>query len=211
VKTDSLIDLLATGAGPAPSHVVLRRLLPMAGLGVLVSAVLSLALFGPIPSSMYATPAPWIKLLYCGGLAAAAAWLVGRLAVPVARLTGPQRAVTAVVLGMAMLGAAVLAVAPASEHRELVLGHSWLKCPWTVALMAVPGLAGLLWALRGLAPTQPRRAGFAAGLMAGALSASGYALACTEVSPTFVSIWYTFGILLSAGLGAWLGPRVLRW
>jgi hypothetical protein len=39
----------------------------------------------------------------------------------------------------------------------------------------------------------------------------GYALACPEVSLTFVAIWYSLGIALAGVLGAFLGPRVLRW
>jgi hypothetical protein len=48
-------------------------------------------------------------------------------------------------------------------------------------------------------------------LFAGALGAFGYALACDELALPFVAAWYTLGVLLTAGLGALLGPRVLRW
>jgi hypothetical protein len=68
-----------------------------------------------------------------------------------------------------------------------------------------------LWALRGLAPTRPRAAGLAAGLLAGAIGAFAYALACHEVSVAFVALWYSLGIALSGALGALLGPRLLRW
>jgi hypothetical protein len=68
-----------------------------------------------------------------------------------------------------------------------------------------------MWALRGLAPTRPRWAGFAAGLFAGSLGALGYALYCPELSPLFVLVWYTAGVLLPAALGALLGPLLLRW
>ncbi|MDE2299455.1 MAG: DUF1109 family protein, partial [Burkholderiales bacterium] len=75
----------------------------------------------------------------------------------------------------------------------------------------LPALAGTLWAVRGLAPTRPRAAGLAAGLLAGAVGALGYALSCPEVSITFVAVWYSLGIALVGGAGAALGPRVLRW
>ena len=91
------------------------------------------------------------------------------------------------------------------------MGQSWQACPLVVAALAAPVLAGLLWALRGLAPTRPRAAGAAAGLLAGALGAAGYALACTEDSTTFIAVWYSAGIAITGGLGAALGPRVLRW
>ncbi len=78
-------------------------------------------------------------------------------------------------------------------------------------VLSLPALAGALWAVRGLVPTQLRAAGFNAGLMAGALGAMGYALVCPEVSATFVAVWYSLGILLTGLLGTFLGPRLLRW
>ena len=68
-----------------------------------------------------------------------------------------------------------------------------------------------LRALRGLAPTQLRLAGLAAGLLAGGVGAIGYALSCTEVGLPFVATWYSLGIALTGALGALLGPRLLRW
>ena len=92
-----------------------------------------------------------------------------------------------------------------------LLGHSWWDCPWFVLTISLPALAALLWAMRGLAPTHTRAAGFAAGLLAGAIGAGAYALACTEMAVSFVAAWYTLGMLLTGALGAFLGPRVLKW
>lgn len=211
MKTESLIDLLARGAGPAPRAVAARRLLPAALLGVLLSAALALALLGPVPASMYATPAPWIKFGYALALAVAGGWLAARLSRPVARLRGPRGAVAVAVAGMALLGGFALFARPAGERLAALLGHSWLACPWNVLALSLPALAAVLLAIRGLAPTRPRAAGFAAGLFAGALGALGYALSCTEDSAAFVAIWYSAGIGLTALVGAIVGPRVLRW
>lgn len=211
LKTQTLVEWLARGAGPAPRHVAARRLLPAAGFGLLVSALLALALIGPIPASLYATPAPWVKLGYAAALAAAAGWLTARLSRPAARVAPPRAAVLVVVGVMLLLGAAALRATPAGDRLAALLGHSWLACPWNVLALSMPALAAALWAVRGLAPTRPCAAGFAAGLLAGALGAAGYALACVEASPGFVAAWYTLGIGLTAAVGAMLGPRVLRW
>lgn len=211
MKTDTLIDLLARGAGPAPRAVAARRLLPVVALGLLLSAALALALIGPIPAAMYGTPAPWLKLAYAAALALGAGWLTARLSRPVARLAPPWRAVLAVFGAMALLGAVSLAALPAGQARAALLGHSWSSCPWNVLALSLPALAGALWAVRGLAPTRLRAAGFAAGLLAGAVGAAGYALSCAEVSPAFIAAWYSLGILATGALGALLGPRVLRW
>lgn len=211
MKTDVWIEMLARDAGPAPRAAVARRLVPVMALGLLVSSLLALSLMGPLPSVMFQTPAPWIKLAYAVSLAAAASVLTARLARPIGRLQVPQSAVGAVIVAMVVAGAAVLLKTPPEERLAAILGQTWLKCPWLLMGFSLPALAGILWAVRGLAPTQPKRAGFACGLLAGAIGAAGYALACPESSATFVAIWYTFGIGLTALLGRALGPHCLRW
>jgi len=211
MKTDDLVEMLARGAGPAPQAVAARRLGPAGLLGALLSAALALALLGPIPREMLDAPALWIKLGYAGALALTTAWLTSRLARPVPRLAVPLRVVLAVALLMAALGVEAWLDSPPPERMAILLGHSWFSCPWSVLALSMPALAGTLWAVRGLAPTRLRAAGFAAGLLAGAVGALGYALACEELSPAFVATWYTLGILLSGAMGALLGPRVLRW
>jgi hypothetical protein len=211
MKTDTLIELLARDAGPAPRALAARRLWPAALIGLLVSASAAIAVFGAIPAALYATPAPWTKLAYAGALALAAGWLSARLSRPAAPLAGAPRAASAVALAMAALGAASLAAEPAGSRVAALLGHSWWSCPVSVLALSLPALAAALWAVRGLAPTRPRAAGFAAGLLAGSVGACGYALSCPEASPAFVAVWYTLGIALTGALGAALGPRVLRW
>jgi hypothetical protein len=211
MNTDQLIAMLATGAGAAPPAPVARRLAPALALGALLAVVLVLSTLGPYAGSLLHTPAVWLKLAYAGALAAAAVALTARLARPVARLAVPLRLVAGVLAVMLALGAGTWAAAPAELREALLMGRTWSRCPWIVLGVSLPTLATLLWALRGLAPTRPARAGAAAGLAAGAVGTLAYALHCPELSPTFVAVWYTLGIGLAAGLGALLGPRVLRW
>jgi hypothetical protein len=211
MKTEQLIDMLARNAGPAPAALVARRLLPAAGLGLLASAGIAIGLFGVIPAALFSTPTPWTKLAYGGALALAAAALTARLSRPAAPSGQARWASVAVVLAMALVGLATLVAAPPGARLQTLLGASWISCPWAVLAVSLPALAAALWAVRGLAPTRPRQAGFAAGVLAGAIGACGYALSCPESSPAFVAAWYTLGIGLTGALGAALGPRVLRW
>lgn len=211
MRTDTLIDLLARDAGPAPRAVAARRLSPAAVAGLLISACAAVAVFGAIPTARFATPAPWTKMAYAGALALAAGWLTARLSRPAAAAGPPRRAVIGVVLAMALLGSVSLVSEPAGDRSAALMGHSWSMCPWSVLALSLPALAGTLWAMRGLAPTRPRAAGFAAGLLAGSIGAFGYALSCPESSPAFVAVWYSLGIALTGAVGAALGPRVLRW
>ncbi len=78
-------------------------------------------------------------------------------------------------------------------------------------LLSVPVYLGLIWALRGLAPTRLALTGAAAGLAAGALAAVIYGLYCREWAAPFVFVWYSLGVGLSAAFGALVGTRLLRW
>ena len=211
MNTEQLIEMLARGAGPAPRAAALRRLAPAAAGGLLASVSLALVLLRAVPREMMETPAPWIKLAYAGAMAIAAGWLVTRLSRPVARLAAPVQCVVAVLFAMLLIGGVAWFTTPAPARVAALLGSSWVSCPWNVLGLSLPALAACLWALRGLAPTRPRAAGFAAGLLAGALGAVGYSVACPEVSVAFVALWYSVGIGLSAALGAALGEKALRW
>lgn len=211
MNTDQLMDMLARNAGAAPRAVVARRLAPVVLLGLLCSAALAWGLMGLLPAEELRAPATWVKLGYAAALAVAGALLTSRLARPLARVSVPRWLVRGAMGAMLLVGAVALGLTPAEDRLGALLGQTWLLCPWTLMAFSLPALAGILWALRGLAPTRPNQAGWAGGLLAGALGAMGYALACPESSSAFVAIWYTLGIVMTAGIGRWIGPRVLRW
>ncbi len=211
MRTDELIQMLARQAGPAPRVLAARRLgVALAGGSVLALAAALLAI-GPVPAALFAEPGPWFKLAYGLALMAAAGVWTLRLGQPGAPARAPARVAAVVVTVVLVIGLLSLLAEPAGERLAALLGHSWARCPLLVFGLSLPTLAGGLWALRGLAPTQPRRAGLAAGVLAGAVGAVAYAFACDELAPSFVAAWYSAGIVLAGALGAWLGPRWLRW
>lgn len=211
MKTDALIEMLASQAGPAPAFPAGRRLAGAAALGFLASSVLALVVIGPLPAAVFYTAAPWIKLIYAVLLLAGAITLTARLSRPVSSSTPARAALAGVVMLMLLAGAITGFMTPESERWSALLGQTWWICPWMLMMLSLPALATILWAMRSLAPTQLRQAGFAAGVLAGAVGAMGYSLACPETSVTFVAVWYTLGIALTAWIGQWLGPKALRW
>lgn len=211
MRTEQLVDLLARQAGPAPSKVVETRLALAAGTGALASAGLALGTLGLNPALADMGFALAVKLAYVMGVLFSAAWLADRVSRPGAPWRRAARALAGVVLAMSVLAALSWATAAGSDRVGLLLGRSWTSCPWRVTALSAPALVALLWALRGLAPTRPRLAGCVAGLFAGSLGALGYALHCPELSPVFVLVWYSLGILVPALAGALVGPWVLRW
>ena len=111
----------------------------------------------------------------------------------------------------AVMAAAFQLSAPHADSPDLIMGRSASVCPLVILLLALPIFAGLFWALRRLAPTRLTLAGAAAGLAAGGWAASIYAFHCTESTAPFIVIWYSLGLALAAGLGAFLGRWLLRW
>ena len=113
-----------------------------------------------------------------------------------------------------LLVAAVLAeliVVPSSEWGVRLIGTNGMVCLTYIPLIGSGPLAVFLAALRHGAPTRPARAGAVAGLLAGGIAATFYAMHCTDDSPLFVATWYTTAIAGLALLGALLAPRIARW
>lgn len=211
MNTEQFMDMLARGAGPAPRALVTRKLAPVILMGAVCSSLLALVLIGPLPAENYLTSPPWIKFAYAAVLAVGAGLLTRQLAKPLSSLFVARLLVWITIASMIVAGAITLTLTPADERVAALFGQTWLTCPWTLMAFSLPALVGILWAVRGLAPTKPKQAGWAGGLLAGTLGAMGYALTCPELSTPFVAIWYTTGMMMTAVIGRLLGPVVLRW
>ncbi|WP_423198559.1 MULTISPECIES: DUF1109 domain-containing protein [unclassified Cupriavidus] len=213
MKTDDLIVMLSTGLEPTDRHAARKRLVPPVLLGLAV-ALLLLVLFPGTRADLdrlFATPAFWLKLALPLSLWISALAISARLASPGALphrlwlgIAGPA--------GVAwLLATLAVASAPPELREALVLGRTWRTCSLNIAMLALPCLALMLWALRGLAPTQLRLSGAMAGLFAGATGALAYCLHCPEMQIPFWATWYLAGMSIPTVAGALLGPLALRW
>ena len=213
MKTDSLIDALAQDVRALPRNAVPRRL----AAGLLAGGAATLLLVGAL-LGFRADLAPamhggafWMKWAYTISLGVGAIVMVARLARPEPVRLRRFWPVALPFTALAIVGVGEMMHTPPADWLSMWLGQSWTKCPWLVLLLSLPIFVGLLWSFRKLAPTRLRAAGPAAGLASGAWAATLYCLHCPEVSALFIVTWYTLGILLAAGVGALLGPRLLRW
>jgi hypothetical protein len=213
MKTDDLIVVLARHPEAVDPRSATWRLALGAVFSVVAAIPLALGLLGvnPALAANASMPMFWLKLAFVAAIATAGWQLVGRLARPGASVGRAAGALVAPVLAMGGLAALVLAAAGPHERLPLVLGSSWNSCPFNIALLAAPALALLLVIVRTLAPTRLRLAGAGTGLLAGALGALAYVLHCPELEAPFLAVWYLLGMLIPAGVGALVGPRVLRW
>ncbi|MFJ4353362.1 DUF1109 domain-containing protein [Pseudomonas sp. NPDC089428] len=213
MKTDELISLLAAGEGPVQHNATGRRLGLAMLLGMLAAVLMTVALYGVRSdlAEVARTPLFWAKVALPSSLAVLGLWLTSRLARPGVR-GGMAWGLLGLPLMLLWLGAALsLAGAPLEARADLLFGRTWRTCALNITLLSLPGLVSVFWALRGLAPTRLRQAGAAGGLLAGSTATLAYCLHCPEMGVPFWGLWYVLGMLLPTALGAWLGPRLLRW
>jgi hypothetical protein len=213
MKTEELISMLATGVAPIPRNVAAQRLRTALTWGSL-GAFLTMALvFGVRHDLRQAAELPmfWVKLGFPAVIAGAALMLVLRLSHPGMRTGAVWLGLALPWLAVLSMAAMVLVEAPADQRSRLILGTTWETCAFNIALVSIPVFVAVLWAMKGLAPTRLTLAGASAGLLAGAVGTVVYALHCPESAVPFMAIWYVAGMLIPTAVGAWLGPRVLRW
>ncbi|MGE4242645.1 NrsF family protein [Ramlibacter sp.] len=213
MKTDDLIRALAADDLQIDPTQAERRFFGKLAAGAMIAVAAMLLLMGTRADLNTAafTAMFWMKLLFPASLAVAALAALRRLSYPGMRL-GRVPAAAALPLALVwMMAGLALSAAPAGERLALVLGETWIECPFNIALLSVPALGLAFWATRGLAPTRLSLAGAAAGLFAGAVAALAYALHCPEMQAPFLAVWYGFGMLIPTGAGALLGRRILNW
>jgi len=213
MKTDELIGLLATGVEAVEPHMVERRYAKaiaagMAGAGMMMLSLLQVRadLAEAALSMMF-----WIKLGFVGALLLAGAFASIRFSRPGARVDSVPTFIGLPILIMWILAAFALITADADQRMDLLLGKTWSVCPFLIAMLSIPVFVAVIWAMKGLAPTNPRQAGFSAGLLSGATAALVYCLHCPESSAPFIGLWYSSGILIPAIFGASMGRRLLQW
>jgi hypothetical protein len=213
MKTEALIAALAAETRPVAPHAIQRRLSLVGLAGALVALAVLLAWLGIRPDMRVAvrTASFWLKAAYGLALVAGGGLMTARMARPDGAPGSARWMVIAAFATIAALGVLTVVLTPPDQRGLAIMGHSWNRCPWRITAFAAPVFGGLVWAVRHFAPTRLSLAGFSIGLLAGAIGASVYGLACTETSPAFVAIWYTLGVAVCAAVGAALGRWLLRW
>ncbi len=213
MRTDELITLLSTNVEPVDRHRVARTLGTAVAIGALVVVGAVLLALGLRPDLMQVDAAInlLLKLAFALVVLVPASIYLMRLARP-----GGERKVSVALVALPFLAIMVvagisLAFTPSSHWHRMVMGDEWLECLLSIPIIAIVPFAVIIWAVRQTAPTDLARTGALAGLVAGGLSAAGYALHCADDSLPFIAIWYGGTIALCTFAGWKLGPRLLRW
>ena len=213
MKTEELAKMLATQVGPSKAQRMWSGIALAAGWGGLAALVVMLWFQGVRPDIARAVSSLpfWIKLALPAFVILACITGLNKIARPGIRLTHLWLWLALPILIVWAMAAYELANAVAGEYAGLIFGSTWSSCVSSVALLSVPVLACVFWAVQRMAPTRLTIAGACSGLLAGAVGALVYALHCPEAGATFLGLWYVLGMALPTAAGALLGPRLLRW
>ena len=213
MKTDDLVNMLSTNVEAVDRQQMSRTLAGAVALSTLVALGTALVLLGGRTDIRSDSAMAFLaaKLIFGGAVTVFAFFYLIKLARPGAHRRGWTALMALPFAGIVGLATVSLAEAPAVHWHMMLMGDEWLECLLSIPVIAIVPFALVIWATRQAAPTHLRGAGALAGLVAGGVSAIGYALHCTADSLPFVAIWYSGTILLCTLAGAVLGPRLLRW
>jgi hypothetical protein len=213
MKTDQLIDMLSTNVEPVKSGQGWKPLVWALAIGGAVSFCMMLVTVGLRTQAAGGIHVGFLalKLLFMLSVIGTGTALLMKLIRPGQEVRKLFRFLFLPFLVAGFVGIVALALQPSSVWDRMILGTEWVTCLFCIPLFAIVPFALLIWALRKGAPTNLKRTGAIAGLVAGALGATAYAFHCSDDSLPFVAIWYGAMVVLCAWIGARLGPRLLRW
>lgn len=213
MKTDDLVNMLSTNIEAVDHRLVLRTIAGAVAVGAVAALGAVLIMLGGRADAWSAEALGFMvaKVAFAIAVVTLALFYLIRFARPTGDRRGSMVLVALPFIGIVGLAAMSLAFAPQLHWQVMLMGDEWLECLLSIPIIAIVPFALVVWAVRQAAPTDLRRAGALAGLVAGGLSAAGYALHCTADSLPFVAIWYSGTIMVCTLTGATLGPRLLRW
>jgi hypothetical protein len=213
MKTDQLIDMLSTNVEPVKSGQVWKPLIWALAIGGAASFCVMLATVGLRTDAAGGVHIGFLalKLLFMLSVISTGTALLMKLIRPGQEARKLFRFLFLPFLVAGFVGAVALALEPSAAWHPMILGTQWVTCLYCIPLFAIVPFSALIWALRKGAPTNLKRTGAIAGLVAGGVGATAYAFHCPDDSLPFIAVWYGAMILVCAWIGARLGPRLLRW
>lgn len=213
MKTDELIKVLSTNIEPTDPRRIGREVSLAIVIGSAVSIVAALIHHGIRAdlTNIHALTFLVLKLAFALGIVVSAAVYLVKLCRPGGEMKAQLAWTAWPFVGVVVLAAMSLVSVPLWHWRNMAMDDEWLECLVSIPVIAVVPFAVVIWVVRRMAPTDLTRTGAVAGLIAGGMSAAGYALHCTADSLPFIALWYGVTIALCGLAGAALGPRLLRW
>lgn len=213
MRTDDLIDMLGTNVEPVAASK--RRVAFLGALGIGAAAALCIVytIYGA-PGEAFAggfLGLTVLTLAFTLGLTIAGARFLSMGARPGKTGRGALAVIAVLLFSLLLMTIVILSREQPSEWSAMIFGPQWAMCLMCIPLAAAVPFLSLVWYLRNEAPTRLRLTGAVAGIVAGAIGASAFALHHPGGSLPFVALWFGGPLFLCAAIGAMLGPRLLRW
>ena len=211
MKTEHLINILSTNLEPVKRGQIAKTLALALLVGGAAAFCVMLGTVGLRSGLRFYLSSLALKLLFTLSLIALGTVLLAKLARP-GQSGGRFSTLTFLpFVVIALAGSVALGFESPMAWGRMMLGMNWVTCLFCIPLFAAVPFAALIWFLRKGAPTDLKRTGAIAGLVAGAMGATAYAFHCSDDSIPFIAVWYGAMVALCAFVGALLGPRLLRW
>lgn len=213
MRTDDLIDMLGTNVEPVVDSKRRVALLVALGVGAAAALCLVFVIFGA-PGDAFGGDflgLTMLTLAFTLGLTIAGARFLSLAARPGKAGRGALAMIGLLIFGLILAAIVVLSLERPSGWSAMIFGPQWAACLMCIPLAAVVPFFSLVWYLRNEAPTRLRLTGAVAGLVAGAIGTTAFALHHPGGSLPFVALWFGGPLLLCMLIGAVLGPRLLRW
>ena len=213
MKTDQLIDLLSTNVVRVDRRRLGGTLASALAVGAVLAFCAMLITVGLRPDLATGENLTFLalKLLFTLALLFLGARFLVRAMRPGRETRKPFTLIFLPFIAAGIAALVALAIVPPSTWRSMILGTMWAAPLICIPLFAIVPFGVLIWALRKGAPTNLRRTGAMAGLVAGAVGGSAYAFGCPINSIAFIAVWYGAAIALCTLIGTLVGPRLLRW
>ena len=213
MRTDDLIEILAASQQRQPRNPPWAAVSLGLAAGLASALLLTTATLGIRPDliASLGSPAVWLKLCFGAIVLLAAGVAATRLSLPGRGWSGAGIVLSLAFAALAVCALVELARLPAAEWAPCIAGRDWLTCLFTIPLLSLPTMLVTGTVMRRLAPTRLDLAGTLLGLASGGASALAYTLYCQDDAVPFVAAWYGLALGVSALVGRFLGPRLLRW
>ncbi len=214
MRTDDLIELLSTNVEPVDHRQSVRSIRMAIAFGIVAVLAIVLLVLGPradLTSLGIFLPATFKVLATAIILVPASIYLIKHSRPGGEQHKTPVLLVAMPFIAIVLLAALSLTSGPSSHWKGVILSDEWLECLISIPLIAIVPFAVITWVVRQMAPTDLARTGALVGLVAGCVSAIGYAFHCADDSVPFFAIWYGGTIALCTFTGWKLGPKLLHW
>lgn len=205
--------MLSTNVEPVDHGRMVRNI----GMAVFVGAAISMAtvFFVLGPRTDLATLGTFIPAFLKAAITLAilipASIYLTRIAHPGGERKSADASIALLFIAGMLLIVVGLAFIPSSHWKGAIFSDEWFECVLSIPLIAIVPFSVIVWAVRQMAPTDLARTGAFIGLVAGCLSAVGYAFHCADDSVPFFIVWYGGTIVLCTLAGWKLGPKLLSW